>query len=73
MVSSVCYSVVVVNYEIFFSAEEGFFCQTTTSEERDLKQALADQSEVLNEDRSETSYLIDDTVDRYHALSLPCK
>lgn len=34
-----------------------------------MKQALADQSEVLDEDRSETSYLIDDTVDPYHILS----
>ena len=51
------------------SLVEGFFCQTTTSEERDLSRALSGQSEVLDEDVAEKSYLMDDAADRYYSRS----
>ena len=46
---------------------DGFFCQTTTSEERDLNWALGGQSEVLGEGAMETSYHMDDAIDRYNS------
>lgn len=54
---------------LFSLVKEGFFCQTTTSEERDLSRALAGQSEVLDEDVAEKSYVGDDVVDRYYSRS----
>jgi len=54
---------------VFSLVEEGFFCQTTTSEERDFKRALVGQSEDLDEGLERDSYLMEDTVDQCYPLS----
>lgn len=55
------------NWPEILPSVDGFFCQTTTSEERDLNWALGGQSEVLSEGAMETSYHMDDAIDRYNS------
>lgn len=49
---------------VLFLVEEGFFCQTTTSEERDFTRAVAGETDVLDEDGE-----IDTSVDHYYSMS----
>ncbi|XP_029195174.2 LOW QUALITY PROTEIN: uncharacterized protein LOC114960864 [Acropora millepora] len=49
---------------------DGFFCQTTTSEERDLNNlALGSEPDILGEGTFATSYITDDTDDKYESMS----
>ncbi|KAJ7363262.1 hypothetical protein OS493_011544 [Desmophyllum pertusum] len=48
---------------------EGFFCQTTTSEERDLKWGVAGPSEMVGKRVEEDSFQVDDSPGHYFSFS----
>ena len=51
------------------SLVEGFFCQTTTSEERDLKWGVAGPSEMVGKRVEEDSFQVDDSPGHYFSFS----